>query len=107
MAVEYLNVFSFRLNPPFVIHTLHELSRSPRRSSVPADESSRQSEAGPCRIGLAALQHKALQQQEQLSRTSLGFRFPVDVSPTSSTNANRSFFEAPRDLRRRVKVLCL
>lgn len=92
-------------------------SKSPRRSSVPQDESSSRqlpsaSEPGPCRIGLAALQQKALKQQEQLSRTALGFRFPVDVSPTSSSNVSQTnFFESPhqqphqsrdREQRRRV-----
>jgi len=32
-------------------------------------------------IGLAALQQKALKQQEQLERTALGFRFPLQMSP--------------------------
>jgi hypothetical protein len=54
------------------------------RGSVPSTSSSggnQQRVPESTQIGLAALQQKALKQQEQLEQTSLGFRFPLQMSP--------------------------
>ncbi len=51
-------------------------------------------------IGLAALQHKAMKQQEQLEKTPLGFRFPLQMSPLLVPKAQQqqSQFRRPRQV---------
>jgi len=59
------------------------LTRNSCRYSVPSTSTSGNPSRAPdsTQIGLAALQQKALKQQEQLEQTPLGFRFPLQMSP--------------------------
>jgi hypothetical protein len=57
-------------------------------------------------IGLAALQHKAMKQQEQLEKTSfLGFRFPLQMSPLLPPKNKVPFQRPKRQVRERVGVV--
>jgi len=53
-------------------------------SGLPFPIGGRSGQSETTHIGLAALQQKALKQQEQLEKTSLGFRFPLQMSPLLS-----------------------
>jgi hypothetical protein len=55
-------------------------------------------------IGLAALQHKALKQQEQLEKTPMGFRFPLQMSPLLTRTDFRKLRQVYQKRRNQMKM---